>query len=152
MDFIGLDFGVHFTTPQYTRNDTYGIVTDHVTNLEWQDNETVSKPWVTQANYDAGNYANTSGDTASTYCSNLSLGGGGWRLPTVKELLFIVDNGKYSPSIDSQFQNTISSYYWSSTSNASYTSYAWYVDFYNGNTYYYNKSNSFYVRCVRAGQ
>ena len=140
-------------SPSYTRDDTKQIVTDHVTGLQWQDNETISKQWVTTANYNAGNYSDTSGDTASTYCSDLTLGGySDWRLPSVKELLFIVDNSKHSPSIDNQFQNTISNYYWSSTTFASNTSGAWFVYFSNGYTYNYYKDNSYYVRCVRAGQ
>gem|GEM_PF-2389778 len=139
-------------TPSYSRDDAFGIVTDHVTGLEWQDNESISKPWLTQANYDAGDYSNTSGDTATTYCSNLNLNGGGWRLPTVKELLYIVDNGKFNPNIDSQFQNTISYYYWSSTSYASSPYRAWRVFFGNGSTYGNFKNSSLYVRCVRAGQ
>ena len=137
-------------TPHYSRDDTKEVVLDHITGLMWADDANVStltKPWVTTANYNAGNYSDTSGDTASTYCSDLTLGGySDWRLPSVKELLFIVDNSKYSPSIDNQFQNTISNLYWSSTTYASG------VDFYSGYTDYDGKDNSNYVRCVRAGQ
>jgi len=50
-------------TPNYTRNDTEGVVTDHITGLEWQDNveaKTITKNWT----------------DAQTYCSSLSLDGG----------------------------------------------------------------------------
>ena len=129
-------------TPSYSRSSD-GIVTDNITGLMWQDNESIQKPWVTQENYDNGNYNDTSGDTASTYCANLSLGGySNWRLPTVKELLYIVDNGKYDPAIDNQFQNTISNYYWSAPSYASSSGNAWAVYFYSGSTSYYAKSTA----------
>ncbi len=138
----------------YSRSNE--IVTDNVTKLMWQDDEeakTIKKTWVTQANYDAGNYSNTSGDTATTYCKNLTLGGyDDWQLPTIKELQTIVNDGTYNPSINSTFVNITSSPYWSSATNSSNTSYAWNVNFYNGNTYYNNKGNSIYVRCVGGGQ
>ena len=42
--------------------------------------------------------------------------------------------------------------YWSSTTNASNSSNAWNVNFNNGNDDWNNKTNSNYVRCVRAGE
>lgn len=119
----------------YTRSDV-GVVTDNVTGLEWQDNESVSKTWT----------------EASSYCSALSLDNGGWRLPSIKELQSIVDDGVFNPSINSVFQNITSRDYWSSTTSASNTSYALDVYFYSGNTRGYYKSNSLHVRCVRGGQ
>ncbi len=65
----------------YSRNGD--VVIDNVTGFEWQDNGTVQKPWVTQANYDAGHYFDTSGDTATTYCATLTLDGGGWHRPWI---------------------------------------------------------------------
>jgi len=78
-----------------------------------------------------------------------------WRLPTVKELASIVN---YSipypgPTIDTgYFPNTVSSFYWSSTTYASHTSSAWGVNFNYGNDNMSNKNNSYYVRAVRGGQ
>ena len=144
--------------PSYTRDDATEIVEDHLTGLMWQDDaeaKTIRKPWVTQESYDAGNYSDTIGDTATTYCSNLTLGNyTDWRLPTVVELQGIVVDGKSSPTIDTTaFVNyTTSNYYWSSTTGASDTNYAWHVFFFDGYTYYNGKSNNNYVRCVRAGQ
>ncbi|MBU1684614.1 DUF1566 domain-containing protein [Patescibacteria group bacterium] len=145
------------TTPSYTRDDDNETVTDNLTGLMWQDDQVVSsvtKPWVTQANYDAGNYSDTTGDTATTYCDELVMGGHeDWRLPTSVELKGIVDYGKRNPSIDTtKFQNTASSSYWSSTTVLGNEDNAWGVDFYHGNDYWNNKSYSYYVRCVRAGQ
>ena len=139
----------------YTRDDSKEIVTDNVTGLQWQDNseaKTVTKPWITQANYNAGKYNDTSGDTAATYCANLTLGGyNDWRLPTRKELQSIVDYGRYTPALDPEFLNVASHYYWSSTTGAGSSLYACYVYFYRGYQYYGHKDDSYYVRCVRAG-
>jgi len=62
---------------RYSRDDALEIVTDQITGLMWQDDvdaATVTKQWVTQTNYDAGNYDDTSGDTADTYCADLVVG------------------------------------------------------------------------------
>ncbi len=146
-------------------------------NLMWEgdtNHKPVEKKWVTQVNFDANKYMNTSGDTATSYCSNLSLGGySDWRLPTIDELKkVIVDCGGINTTLDDDDWDTITdknknnnhyqecykskgftSYdYWSSTTYASYTSYAWFVDFYGGYTGYGYKSGNSSVRCVRAGQ
>ena len=145
----------------YTRDDSKQIVTDNVTGLQWQDNseaKTITKPWVTQANYDTDRYDDTSGDTATTYCANLSLGGySNWRLPTRKELASIVDYGRYAPSLDPEFLNVASNHYWSSTTKSNIISRAWIVYFLYGNqnnSYGVNgsKNNKNYVRCVREGE
>jgi len=114
------------------------IVTDSVTGLQWQDDA-------------VGSSVGWQG--AIDRCEVLSLGGhSDWRLPNKKELLSIVDYSKYNPSINAEFQNTTSDYYWSSTTHANYTYDAWVVDFYNGYTDDDDKDGNKYVRCVRAGQ
>ena len=78
-----------------------------------------------------------------------------WRLPTVKELTLLVNSGiPYpGPTIDTAwFPLTVSSYYWSSTTYAGDTLNAWHVGFNLGRVYTFSKSNSYYVRAVRAGQ
>ena len=156
------------TTPSYTRDDATNIVTDHVTNLQWQDDSnvfTVTKPWLTQTNYDicrgqngqtqdTSKCTDTSGDTAATYCANLALGGfTDWRLPSIDELMYIADRSKANPAMDTAyFQNVVSDYYWSSTTVVGYEYSAWVVYFYFGHDYWDTKSNSYYVRCVRDGQ
>ena len=135
------------------------VVIDNTTGLEWQDNESVRKQWLSDANCDACRNGNTdacydtSGDTADTYCKNLTLDGGGWRLPTIEELETLVDDSRYNPSVtENLFQHISSSNYWSSTTLADYTNGAWIVYFRNGYSYYYRKDYSHYVRCVRGGQ
>jgi len=73
----------------------------------------------------------------------------GWRLPTIDELLSIVDDAKHDPA--TELADMLSSGYWSSTTYTYDADYAWLVGFYSG--YFYdndvNKSNSYYVRAVR---
>jgi hypothetical protein len=78
-----------------------------------------------------------------------------WRMPTIKELAYIVDHSiPYpGPTINtSYFPNTAASWYWSSTTYADYTHDAWYVYFNYGYDHYTNKNYDGYVRAVRGGQ
>ncbi len=134
---LGLSLAVQ---ADFTKNGS--IVTDNTTGLQWQDDAAASAPmaWL----------------PAITYCENLTLGGhNDWRLPNIKTLMTLVDDSKTDPAIDDStgaFQYTMSSNYWSSTTYAGNASSAWGVGFYRGYQYYDTKSNSLFVRCVRAGQ
>jgi hypothetical protein len=76
-----------------------------------------------------------------------------WRLPNQKELLSINDLKKYDPAADTNyFSYMLSAFYWSSTSHADYTGYAWGVYFLNGRGTHNAKDSSYYVRAVRGGQ
>lgn len=136
----------------YTRDNVYEIVMDHVTGLMWQDDAsvaTITKPFITDTN----EYSNTSGDTAATYCSELSLGGyEDWRLPSMKELQGIVVDAVYEPSLDSIFENVAHEYYWTSTTYGLSQSYACYVHFGRGFSDFNAKEQNNYVRCVRTEQ
>jgi len=127
-------------TREYSRDNIKEIVTDKVTGLLWQDNaeaKTVPKNW----------------EDAKLYCAELTLGShGDWRLPTRKELGTLIDYGRVSPAIDPVFDNVASNLYWSSTTVAGGSSFAWFVNFYSGYPNSRTKTNSYYVRCVRAGQ
>lgn len=143
-------------TPSYTRDDAKEVVTDNLTGLMWQDDTAVAfginKPWVTQANYDAGDYSDTTGDTATTYCTELVLGGyEDWRLPTRKELISLSDYGSYDDylAINFVFVNTNGSAYWSSTTHANNSNLAWFVSFHLGLQYYSSKYSDLRVKCVR---
>ena len=107
--------------------------------LMWQDNEdakTIQRDWT----------------GAKEYCEDLTLGGlYDWRLPNIDELKSIVDEDR-SPTIKKEFRNTASSHYWSSTTHAGVTDYAWSLYFRYGYQDGYVKTGNNYVRCVRAGQ
>jgi len=132
----------------YSRRDD--ILIDNIRSLEWQDDirvGNITKPWVTQTNYDIGDYDNTDGDTATTYCKNLSLDGDGWRLPTAKELRGV----EYDNSRDYIFNNMAPRYltkskYWSGTSYSYSYNLVWVlwktleIDY---------KNSNYYIRCVR---
>ena len=130
-----------------------GIAKDSVTGLMWQD-EPITEVEKT-ALYKKTNRSKA-GDWnyAKTYCENLTLSGfSDWRLPNIYELITLLDNTKSStPIIINGIENISSFYYWSSTTYASGSSYAWDVDFGYGNALSDYKTNISYVRCVRAGQ
>ena len=149
------------------------MVRDNVTGLIWE---------VKQANDDIADYSNphdannqytwydgnpdtnsgdagTPGDDTDTEdfintLNNAQFGGyNDWRMPTVKELSLIVKCQGDNSVIDTTvFPYTVSSSYWSSTTNAGDTGSAWCVHFNNGIVYYVDKSSSYYARAVRSGQ
>lgn len=137
------------STPKYTR--TSDIVTDVVTGLMWQDDEavkTVKKLWQIDGETED---VNTSGDTATTYCKELTLGGySDWRLPSSTELEGIVDYSKENPAMDDTFKNVNLGSYWSSTvSKAGWGPTAWYVHFQRGTVDINARETYSLVRCVR---
>jgi hypothetical protein len=116
-----------------------GTVTDNRTGLLWQQGEPGYMKW----------------QNALNYCNGLTLVSySDWRLPNIKELESLVDDGRYDPAIDTTyFPNANASSYWSSTTYAVYPSHAWYVYFANGYVFnYYKGDDYYYVRCVRGGQ
>jgi hypothetical protein len=70
-------------SPHYTVSN--GTVLDNGTGLIWQ-----------QAFDPVPSLPNG----VANYCTSLTLAGGGWRAPSVKELETLVDDTKYSPSLD----------------------------------------------------
>jgi hypothetical protein len=123
----------------YTDNDGDGTVTDNSSGLMWQKDtsyDTETMDW----------------EQALAYCERLTLGGyKDWRLPTIKELQSLVDYSKSNPSIDTtSFPNTVSSFYWSSTSDPQEKRSALGVEFYNGSFENNGKIDRIYaVRAVR---
>jgi hypothetical protein len=141
--------GANAPTGRYTASG--GTVYDTKTKLTWQQTSPSAM------------YA-LQGGAAATYCAGLSatLGGSGWRVPTVKELLTIMDysqltNGMTMPPAvawDSVFQFTGGGvpplYYWSSTASAQNPlTAAWAVNFMNSAISPNPISSANAVRCVR---
>lgn len=113
-----------------------GAVIDHRTNLSWQPDT-------------AGPYTLTD---AETYCGNLNLDGRGWRLPTIKELLTIVDLSTPNvPRIDhTAFASTQVGTYWTSTPvKAGGGSLFWSLHFGNLKMGADAVASGYYVRCAR---
>jgi hypothetical protein len=121
-----------------------GTVYDTRTKLTWQ--QTMSSKTYTF-------------DQAPLYCLAIgsSLGGTGWRVPTVKELLSLVD---YSQSTKPFIDRTAfpgvpagpsleAGYFWSSSIVPGAMTYWWYVDFDSAVSAFDANYKAFNVRCVR---
>lgn len=132
---FGEDHDYTINPPSYTDNGN-GTITDNVTGLVWQkQDDGLGKDWA----------------NSIAYCDNLSLGGQtGWRLPSLFELISIIDNGVSNPAINTTFfTNTLSDYYWSSTADALDTLNARPVVFIVGFSFSAPKTMFNYARCVR---
>ncbi len=112
-----------------------GTITDAFTTLMWQkQDDGTTKTW-------EGAIAYCEGLVFATYSD--------WRLPNIKELSSLVDDGRYVPGIDTfYFPNTQSSVYWSSTTSGC-TVAGWGVNFWGGDTDAFSKVSSYSARCVR---
>lgn len=111
-----------------------GTVKDNRTGLVWQQNvDTNLHTWA----------------DARDACSRLTLLGIGWRLPTKKELLTLIDPTRFQPAIDPHaFPNTSSEYFWTATVDLADTNGEhWSVRFSDGRAL--NKVAMSCVRCVR---
>lgn len=80
------------------------------------------------------------------------LGSKGWRLPTIKELLSIVDYGRYDPAVDPKHFKGPYGWTWSATVAAAPSGAAWLVYLDGGGSYRYSQDSEFLVLAVRAGQ
>ncbi|MES1157646.1 MAG: DUF1566 domain-containing protein [Haliangium ochraceum] len=115
-----------------------GVVHDVKTKLDWQQSvPATSYSWA----------------AAKAYCAgmNATLGGKGWRLPTIKELQTLVDRSQAAePTIDqAAFPNTPPNFFWSSTPLAGSPSFIWCVNFSYGGAGNLEDSDVHNVRCVR---
>lgn len=117
-----------------------GTVLDRSTGLQWS-----------QENVPGGRM---NWKAAKEACAKLNLGGhADWRLPTIRELLTLVDYERHNPAIDSTAFKCDPDYYWTSTPAASSPGeYAWVVNFNNGYAGWYNQDGDSRVRAVRASQ
>lgn len=84
--------------------------------------------------------------SAVNLCKDLTVDGGGWRLPTQRELMLIWVLKPELAKITGFISFNAYSY-WNSTERDGYQ--GWYVNFNNGYTIENQKYNSYRVRCVR---
>jgi len=119
-------------------NRENGVVTDTITQLEWQDDYTEN----------SGEIKETMWQYAIDYCESLNLDGGGWRLPNINELASLINDRNDRFSIDYTFEY-ITYNYWSSTTYPNDSSLALYVSFLYGDVAYNNKDSNISIRCVR---
>jgi hypothetical protein len=126
---------------RYTTVD--GTVKDNRTSLTWQlAVDPTLRNWV----------------DARSYCAQLPLSNGGWRLPTLKELLTLIDPTRLtSPVLDTGvFVDAPAGLFWSSNvsvvpvTTGSPSDFAWSANFSDGTTNSSGKiSDTYRVRCVR---
>jgi hypothetical protein len=75
-----------------------------------------------------------------------------WRLPTVQELLTLVDYSRTNPAIDTSAFECDPEWYWTSAPAASSSACAWIVDFDGGCSSWARQDYEYHVRAVRSGQ
>ena len=137
-----LEKGVPWPSPRFTvgTGQEADCVTDNLTGLMWvkaPDNNL--RTW----------------DNALTNANGLTLCGyNDWRLPNRKELRSLIDYANYNLALPTghPFTNVQAVYYWSSTTYANFTPFAWYVDANGGGVYAVSKAANGYVWPVRAGE
>jgi hypothetical protein len=124
--------------PESYDTTTFGMVKDNVTGLTWQQS------------LDSGAFT---WQGAYAYCDDLVLGGtDDWRLPTLIELVSIVDFTQLHPAIDAlAFPDAVQGNFWTATPVAGSPGEAWYVAFSTGFSYQgHQEFLTIGVRCVRA--
>lgn len=118
---------------RYTVSADSTTVYDTSTKLTWQ--RTV----------DANSYSQPN---AVTFCTNLALSGGGWRLPKASELVTLADITLFNPAIDrTAFPSTPGLATW--TASPSSSGRAFFVNFYSGAAGDDVTTSLMRVRCVR---
>jgi Protein of unknown function (DUF1566) len=113
-------------------------VLDKVTGLVWEKTPSVTA---------------TSWSNAHDTCANKVVGGRkGWRLPSVVEMIRLVDLDNSDPALpmDSPFI-IFSVGYWSASAHAELPTDAWLVDFFNGLVLRPDTTSSGLIWCVRDG-
>jgi len=141
--------GVAWPDPRFTDNGN-GTVTDNLTNLIWRQDAGCDglRVWA-----DALSYCNALADGTCGLTDGSSAGD--WRLANVKELHSLIDFGNYSPALPTGHPFTdvqLGYWYWSSTTGAGITGYAWGVHFDDGYVNFFVKDYDLYAWCMRGGQ
>ncbi|MDD5434392.1 MAG: DUF1566 domain-containing protein [Nitrospira sp.] len=150
-----LQRGVAWPNPRFTDNGD-STVTDNLTGLVWTKDGNAPGPVACSP---AGTKTwQAALDYVACLNANSYLGYTDWRLPNINELKsLLVHSGQYDTFAwlnANGFNNVQSAYYWSSTSSAYSTNYAWIINRWGSNMNNGTKSSSYnyYVWPVRSGQ
>lgn len=126
--------------PTLDAQDEWAAALDRKTGLIWSADVIGSKdgmPWA----------------EAKTAVAGIKLlGKSDWRLPTIQELLSIVDYERFDPAVDTQYFKGPFGFTWSSTVAKSPSGCAWGVDLDDGDSNRYGQTYGLLVRAVRVGQ
>ncbi len=166
--------GVAWPDPRFTDNSN-GTVTDNLTGLIWLKNAQCSD----EAGGVTPSSGKLDWADALTWCNAMKNGKcgltdssvvGDWRLPNARELYSLIDLRYSNPAVSNRagdgkgnkdvadpdgdpFNNLkTDDYYWTSSTFADDTSYAWYVHLNGGYVYSDDKTYTYYVLSVRGGQ
>ncbi len=132
-DTIGEDSDYTINPPSYTDNGN-GTVSDNVTGLIWQKENTTYSIW----------------SEAAATCNDLSLAGfSDWRLPTVQELHHTMDYEKTWPVCDTAVFPDCENSFWTSNTSANFNDYAWAISFGTARIHKEEKTDQRKIRCVR---
>ncbi len=119
----------------YSKNSE-NTVKDNYTSLIWTKKDSKeAKNW----------------NKAVEYCQNLVLdGSNSWRLPTKKELFYLIDSNKFAPAIDTKYFNIHKSltHHWTYTIYTDNNISAFGINFLAGGYENYKKDEKGYVLCV----
>ena len=117
---------------QSVKGDGKTVISDTLTVYDWTYDFVTGKTW----------------QQALKYCEELNYGVyTDWKLPNINELRTLINYRLYYPATD--LPNASTNYFWSSSSYASSTDSAWFMDFGYGGMYNFNKANYYAVRCMR---
>jgi hypothetical protein len=155
--------GVAWPEPRFVTITT-GVVSDTLTGLVWLQNANCISS--TYPGFDIDGAPGdgrvdwqsaldfVAGMTVTGSYSNCAAGFSDWRLPNVRELHSLIDFSQDSPALPSghPFTGVQLGNYWSSTTHADNTSWAWAVVLYDGFVSFADKALTFYVWPVRGGQ
>lgn len=152
--------GVTWPNPRFIDDGgATGVVTDTLTGLIWLKNANCAgamKDWATALSYSNALYDGCTNCFGTSGDCGLSDGStaGQWRLPNVRELHSLIDFSRYGPALPSgyPFTGVQPNYYWSSTTNAGYTTYVWIVYLPDGDLHHAYTTAPLYVWPVRGGQ
>jgi hypothetical protein len=129
-DFCMLDTNGAFAAPADAQ-----CAIDQATGLIWSTQTLGASDWA-DANAAGASYVRCGIST-------------GWRLPTRRDLLSIVDHGTTAPAIDGNaFPGTYSAPYWSADAYAPDPGQAWTIDFSDGDTLHAAQGETHLVRLV----
>ena len=144
--------GPYYATPSWDQK--LDANTRFIVLLNWNSEAVLDREtglvWERVPSTFASNWFNSSFN-----CLNLNAGGRtGWRLPTIQELLSLVDRSVVGPALPSGHPFTVlSGVYWSATTDASSGTSALDVLFGNGRVFSHPKSTTESLAwCVRGGQ
>ncbi len=173
----GSDGDMQAGTPLAYTDNGDGTITDNNTGLMWEKKDDSGASGSIHSRGRAWSWSSGSaaawhlGGSTRFFLDALNVqrfaGYDDWRLPNVRELYSIVHFGKNNPAVDRVFHQpgctgctdvtlttcscSASSFYWSSTTIATFPGSAWVVFFSNGNVSGANKTLSRQVRAVRGG-